>query len=160
MAQLAMGARRPISADDLFRVRWLSQPRLSPDGDRAAVTVTWLDRERDRTVSQVAWLPTNGYGDLQSESPTAGRDHDPNWGPDGRTLAFVSDRSGRPEIWLVDTSLRTARPVTSSATGASGPDVVPRAVTCSRSWPLSRPSRGPAAATPWRRSTGRSTGSA
>jgi dipeptidyl aminopeptidase/acylaminoacyl peptidase len=121
MAHVAMGARRPISAEDLFRVRWLSQPRLSPDGDRAAVTLTWLDRERDRTVSQVAWLTTNGYGELQSESPTAGRDHDPNWGPDGRTLAFVSDRSGRPEIWLVDTSIRSARPLSSSPTGASGP---------------------------------------
>ena len=117
----AAGPRRPISAEDLFKVRWLSQPRLSPDGERAAVTVTWLDRERDRIVSQVAWLGTNGYGELQSESPTAGRDQDPTWSPDGRRLAFVSDRSGRPEIWVVDTPLRSARPLTNSPTGASGP---------------------------------------
>ena len=100
------GIRRPISTDDLFRLRHLSQPRLSPDGERAALTVTWLYRERDRIVSQVSWLATNGYGELQSESPTAGRDHDPNWAPDGRRLAFVSDRSGRPEVWVVDTPLR------------------------------------------------------
>ncbi|MBD3334536.1 MAG: hypothetical protein GF355_03385 [Candidatus Eisenbacteria bacterium] len=24
----------------------------------------------------------------------------PAWSPDGRRLAFVSERSGRPEIWL------------------------------------------------------------
>jgi dipeptidyl aminopeptidase/acylaminoacyl peptidase len=120
-----VGPRRPISVDDLFRVRWLSQPRLSPDGERAAVTVTWLDKDRDRIVSQVAWLTTNGYGELTSESPTAGRDQDPNWAPDGRRLAFVSDRSGRPEIWVVDTPLRSARPLTDSPTGASGPSWSP-----------------------------------
>jgi dipeptidyl aminopeptidase/acylaminoacyl peptidase len=125
MAVQAVGARRPISAEDMFRLRWLSQPRLSADGERAAVTVTWLDRERDKIVSQVAWLATNGYGDLQSESPTAGRDHDPNWAPDGRRLAFVSDRSGRPEVWVVDTPLRNARPLTNSSTGASGPSWSP-----------------------------------
>src|SRR3954464_8788340 len=112
MATNASTPRRPITVDDQFRVRWLSQPRLSPDGDRAAATVTWLDRDRDRIVSQVAWLGTNGYGELTSESPTAGRDHDPQWAPDGRRLAFVSDRSGRPEVWVVDTSLRSARPLT------------------------------------------------
>jgi dipeptidyl aminopeptidase/acylaminoacyl peptidase len=121
MATAGPSPRRPITADDLFRVRWLSQPRLNPDGDRAAVTVTWLDRERDRIVSQVAWVATNGYGDLTSESPTAGRDHDPQWAPDGRRLAFVSDRSGRPAIWVVDTSLRSARPLAERPTGASGP---------------------------------------
>jgi dipeptidyl aminopeptidase/acylaminoacyl peptidase len=121
----AGGPRRPISVEDLFRVRWLSQPRLSPDGDRAAVTLTWLDRDRDKLVSQVAWLTTNGYGELVSESPTAGRDQDPTWAPDGRRLAFVSDRSGRPEIWLVDTSLKSARPLTNSSTGASGPSWSP-----------------------------------
>ncbi len=115
------GVRRPISTDDMFRLRWLSQPRISPDGERAAVTVTWLDRERDAIVSQVAWTTTNGYGELQSEGPTAGRDHDPQWAPDGRRLAFVSDRSGRPDIWVVDTGMRSARPITGSPTGASGP---------------------------------------
>ena len=125
MSSQAAGVRRPISTEDLFRVRWLGQPRLSPAGDRAAVTITWLDRDRDRIVSQVAWLATNGYGDLQSESPSAGRDHDPNWAPDGRRLAFVSDRTGRPEIWVVDTQLRSARPLTDSPTGAFGPSWSP-----------------------------------
>ena len=44
MTVQAVGTRRPISAEDMFKLRWLSHPRLSPDGERAAVTVTWLDR--------------------------------------------------------------------------------------------------------------------
>lgn len=124
MSTDALG-RRLISTDELFRLRWLSQPRIAPDGQRAAVTVTWLDRERDRTVSQVAWLTTDGRGELQSESSTTGRDQDPRWAPDGRRLAFVSDRSGRPQVWVVDTTLRTGRPLTNSPTGASDPSWAP-----------------------------------
>ncbi len=125
MSADAMGTRRPIAADDQFKLRWLSQPRLSPNGDRAVVTVTWLDRDHDRIVSQVAWLATNGDGELTSESATAGRDHDAHWGPDGRRLAFVSDRSGRSQVWLHDTVVRSARPLSDSPAGASGPTWAP-----------------------------------
>ena len=130
MTQEADGVPRPISADDQFRIRWLSQPRLSPDGERAAVTVTWLDRDLDRIVSQVGWLatgegsrgaPAGGPGNVRTESSTVGRDGDPRWAPDGRTLAFVSDRSGSPQVWVLDTAGGAARSLTASPTGASGP---------------------------------------
>ena len=147
MVTEVVGTRRAISADDLFRLRWLSEPRIAPDGERAAVTITALDRERDRIVSQVAWLSTNGHGELQSESPTAGRDHDPNWAPDSRRLAFVSDRSGRDQVWVVDTGLRTARPLTESSTGATGPAWSPDA----RSHRVRRVGRASATAGRWLR---------
>ncbi len=35
---------------------------------------------------------------------TAGEDHRPAWSPDGKRLAFVSDRDGAPNIYLFDTA--------------------------------------------------------
>ena len=32
----------------------------------------------------------------------AGRNEDPTWAPDGRHIAFISDRSGRRQIWIID----------------------------------------------------------
>ena len=32
-----------------------------------------------------------------------GRNEDPTWAPDGRHLAFVSDRSGAAQLWIIDT---------------------------------------------------------
>lgn len=122
-----VGARRPIETDDLFRLRWLSEPRLAPSGEWAAVTVTSLDRKLDRVVSQVAWVAADveGDGPLQPERGPVGQDHDPRWAPDGRRLAFVSDRSGGPQVWLTDIVERTSRQLTDLATGASGPSWAP-----------------------------------
>jgi len=33
---------------------------------------------------------------------SAGRNEDPTWAPDGRHIAFISDRSGRRQIWIID----------------------------------------------------------
>jgi dipeptidyl aminopeptidase/acylaminoacyl peptidase len=38
------GRGRPIEADDLFRVRLVSDPQPSPDGSRVAYVVTRLDK--------------------------------------------------------------------------------------------------------------------
>ena len=33
---------------------------------------------------------------------TSGRNEDPTWAPDGRHIAFISDRTGRRQIWIID----------------------------------------------------------
>ena len=33
---------------------------------------------------------------------SAGRNEDPTWAPDGRHIAFVSDRSGVRQLWVLD----------------------------------------------------------
>jgi len=50
----------------------------------------------------------------------SGRDSSPAVSPDGRTIAFASDRDGQPRIWLKQVSGEGEAPLT------SGPDDVPR----------------------------------
>jgi TolB protein len=33
---------------------------------------------------------------------SSGRNEDPTWGPDGRHITFVSDRSGIRQLWVID----------------------------------------------------------
>jgi TolB protein len=33
---------------------------------------------------------------------SSGRNEDPTWAPDGRHVAFVSDRGGRRQLWVID----------------------------------------------------------
>ena len=44
---------------------------------------------------------------------STGKNHSPSYSPDGRQIAFVSDRSGSPEIWLADQDGSNLRKLTS-----------------------------------------------
>jgi tricorn protease len=66
---------------------------ISPSGRRAVISAR----------GQILTIATD-RGDITRVAPDnmASRNQVPKWSPDGRFVAFVSDRSGRDEIWLSD----------------------------------------------------------
>ena len=91
---------RKIDAQDLLTMRFVSQPQLSPDGTLAAYVSRWIDPEKNRYFSNL-WLAS-----ADGEKPrrfTVGDygDTSPRWSPDGRHIAFVSERSDSSQIWLI-----------------------------------------------------------
>jgi len=101
------------------RNRFLSpgDPQVSPDGSCVAFVVQRTDKKEDKRLTDIWVVPTSGGAPRQLTN--SGRDRSPRWAPDSRTLAFVSDRDHRPQIWLIDTGggeawcLQTEQPVDS-----------------------------------------------
>jgi dipeptidyl aminopeptidase/acylaminoacyl peptidase len=85
---------RPPRPDDLYRLRVATEPRLSPDGRWAVVAVQTVAPTFDG-YRQALWLvPTDPAADGAPRQLTlgVGKDRWPRFSPDGRTLAFISDR--------------------------------------------------------------------
>jgi tricorn protease len=64
---------------------------LSPSGKRAAIS----------THGEIFSIATD-RGEVQRVTETFWREQTPHWSPDGKRIAFISDRSGREEIWIAD----------------------------------------------------------
>ena len=83
---------RPALPDDLYRLRIPSDPRLSPDGRLVAFTVKATAPARDGYRLSVWASPLDGSGEARRLTLGARTDHHARFSPDGRTLAFLSDR--------------------------------------------------------------------
>jgi dipeptidyl aminopeptidase/acylaminoacyl peptidase len=103
LTALATAAPRPFSLDDLARIRGVSDPQLSPDGQRVAYTVRTVNVAEDRNDTQI-WA--SGWDGRDAVRLTAGAKSatEPRWSPDGRFLAFLSGRGDAGEesqLWLL-----------------------------------------------------------
>ena len=78
--------------DDLFRLRIATEPRLSPDGSVAVVTVQTVAPGYDGYRRALWLVPTDGSRPPRPLTLGARHDRHPRFSPDGRTLAFISDR--------------------------------------------------------------------
>lgn len=102
----------PLSGEDLFRIRFVGSPAVSPDGALIAYTVKVADLEGNRYATHLHLVPTKGGASRQL---TFGKQSDtqPTWSPDGKTLAFVSNRENkRAQIHLLPLGGGEARRLT------------------------------------------------
>ncbi len=83
---------RPPAPDDLYRFRIATDPNLSPDGATVAFTVQVVAPGRDAYRHSVWLVPSDGSGDARQVTLGARHDSHPRFSPDGRALAFLSDR--------------------------------------------------------------------
>ncbi|HXH28542.1 MAG TPA: S9 family peptidase [Candidatus Polarisedimenticolia bacterium] len=99
---LAATERKPIALDDLFQMRDVSDPRLSPDGAWVAYAVRTLDAKRDKADSNLYMTRWDGTQTVQLTF-TPGRETMPRFSPDGTYLAFLASRDDDDvdQIWLL-----------------------------------------------------------
>ncbi|RYG80565.1 hypothetical protein EON77_08105, partial [bacterium] len=99
-ASLAAAPTTPFTADDLVRVERISDPQVSPDGRWVVYTQrsTDLDANRGRTDLWLAGVDEGSAPARRLTSHTA-NDSSPRWATDGRSVLFLSDRSGTSQVW-------------------------------------------------------------
>jgi dipeptidyl aminopeptidase/acylaminoacyl peptidase len=81
-----------MQPDDVYELTGVGDPRLSPDGSRVAYVVSTTDREAGEYRSAIWVASLDGSTEARAFTSGEKRDGSPRWSPDGRRLAFVSNR--------------------------------------------------------------------
>ena len=103
-ALAAQATARALTAGDIvYRLRAVSDPQLSPDGNWVAYTVTTTDSAKNRRDADV-WMTSWDGTQTVRMTATPERETTPRWSPDGRYLAFLSGREDGHgnQVWLLD----------------------------------------------------------
>ncbi|MEQ8678010.1 MAG: S9 family peptidase [Aggregatilineales bacterium] len=92
--------KRQVQADDLFKLKFLQGATLSPDGKQVVYAVSHYDEESD-SDKVVLWLMDLETGASRQMTSGEHQDSSPSWSPDGKSIGFMSDRSGATQIHIL-----------------------------------------------------------
>ncbi len=95
-------APRPFGVDDLFGYREAHDPQVTPDGQYVAFTVTSNSLKEDKSEKRIYMVPAAG-GEAIALTAEGVSSESPRWSPDGKFLAFLSERSeGKTQVYLLN----------------------------------------------------------
>ena len=82
----------------MWKMGRLGGSQLSPDGKRLVYTVTYYNLGENRGVTAL-YLRDMASGEVRQLTDHTSNNTSPAWSADGRTLYFLSDRSGTQQVW-------------------------------------------------------------
>jgi dipeptidyl aminopeptidase/acylaminoacyl peptidase len=91
---------RPFRFDELAKAGRVGAFSVSPDGQWVVFTVGAPDVEENRTRSAL-WLQSLSGGEARRLTSGEKRDSDPKFSPDGGRIAFLSNRDGGSQIYVL-----------------------------------------------------------
>lgn len=116
--------RRPITHEDVWLMKRVGAPVVSPDGRWAVFSLVEPAYEEAQQASDLWIVPTDGGAPPRRVTSTRGAESGAVWSPDSRRLAFAARREGDevPQIYLLDLiGGGEAQRVTQLSSGARSP---------------------------------------
>ena len=116
-AAATLAAQTAPTVDQILSLKRVGSPEISPDGRWVAYTVRETNWDENAYETEI-WLAdttaANGGRQLTNAKKSS---QSPAWAPDGARLAFISDRTDKRQIYLINPLAGEAEALTSVEDG-------------------------------------------
>jgi len=105
----------PMTLNDVFAVKDVGDPKVSPDGKWVLFTVSSMDLKKDHRTTDLWMVSWDGKQDVQLTYDYDEPVSSPEWSPDGKYISFLSDRQGKvagTQVWALSRRGGEARQLT------------------------------------------------
>ncbi len=118
----AAQTKRPMTFEDMMKMKRLGETAVSPDGKWLAYSVTTVNLDQNTKTAEL-WVQAIAGGEPQKLAVAQAGDSGIQFSSDGKRILFVSSRDGGKQVWLADFygatgTASNARKLTAISTGA------------------------------------------
>ena len=121
--------RPPLTFDATLGIRTPSDPQITADGTHVAFTLAEWPQDQSTPRQRIWLVETDGDGEPRPFTNGPKSDSSPVWSPDGRWLAFVSERGeadkGHAQLYVQSAEGGDARRICLMPNGAASPQWSP-----------------------------------
>ena len=112
--------KKAFTLEELYKIKSVSSPILSPQGDKLAFVVSVPDLKKTKSSTSIYVINSDGTNQKQLTSPSY-TSYSPFWSKDGKGIYFNSTRDGSDQLYYM--SLQGGDPVqiTNYGLGVSSP---------------------------------------
>ena len=114
-------ARPALQIEDMFKIKRVGAPAVSPDGQWVAYTVSTSSLEPGESGTRIWMVPAAG-GDPLPMTAEGYSASSPDWSPDGKYLSFLATRgdSAKTQVWVMDRRMGEGQQLTDAKWGVGG----------------------------------------
>ncbi len=94
-----LATTRGFTVEDLVNLDRVSDPRLSPDGKLVAFQLRETDYAANKGLMSLWLVPADGSSPPRRLTENGQPSISPRWSADGRSIYFLSPRSGSQQLW-------------------------------------------------------------
>jgi dipeptidyl aminopeptidase/acylaminoacyl peptidase len=116
--------KRAFTIEDLYRLRTIEDPQVSPDGTKIAFSMREDNLVQGTGNSEIYVVGTDG-SNLRRMTHTPASDNTPRWSPDGSHILFLSGRTNGTQAWSIPLNGGEPSQITNFSPGVAEPTWTP-----------------------------------